>query len=579
MANAESKKLAVDVIARVDKLEKAMAKAAQATSKGMAKVKRDTKSAQAAVENSFAGISRSAATTAKALGAAFVGSAAFKAFNTAAQQFTTLQNALKVTGLEGENLTKTFGALFQIAQKNGTAIEPLITMYARASQSAKELNLSQQDLLKFAGGVSTALAAAGTDSAAAAGGLLQLSQALASGKVRAQEFNSVNEQVPTIMQAAAAGLKEAGGSVGKLRELVNDGKVSSEAFVRAFLAGMPLIEAQAAKADGTIGQATTRIGNAFIALVGHIDKTTGASGNAVRGLNAIADVMDKLSGYFDAASQKLETLQRWLNSVGNSPVWKTLATFMGADFSPEEMARHGLSPVNEPGKPKRIMITGGTPAAPPVKPVSLADFKLPGDKDGAGANADAFKRSSDMIAKRIEMLKVEAATTGMSAAAQDRARVVVELETAARKANEQAGLKNTEVTEKQRQAIEKLADGYFKARGELERLNSPLASFARESANVGQQLENLAVSSLDRIADDFGDIVAGTKSVEDAFKSMAQSIIAELAKIAIKQAVLGPLAAMMGGGGGGGLSLPKLLGFNDGGMTGPSSFTVVGVLS
>src|SRR5690606_35882412 len=116
-----------------------------------------------------------------------------------------------------------------------------------------------------------------------------------------------------------------------------------------------------------------------------------------------------------------------------------------------------------------------------------------------------------------------------------------------------------------------LADGYAKARGELERLNSPLNSFARESANVSLQLEHLAVNSLDRIADDFGDIVAGTKSVEDAFKSMAQSIIAELAKIAIKKAILGPLASRMGGGGmGGGGPLNLLPGiYADGGYTGP----------
>lgn len=552
MANTESKKLAVDVIARVDKLEKAMAKAASATSKGMSKVKRDTKSAQDAVERSFAGISRSAATTAKAMGAAFVGSAAFRAFNTAAQQFTALQNALKVTGLEGDKLDKTFGSLFQIAQKNGTAISPLVTLYSRAAQAQNELKASSAELLKFTDGISLALRVAGTDSTQAAGALLQLSQAIGSGVVRAEEFNSVNEGARPILQAVAAGLKEAGGSVSTLKNLVNEGKVSSEAFFRAFLAGMPTLEAQAAKADGTIGQASERISNAFIALVGHLDKTTGASGNAAKGLNAIADVMEKLGGYFDAAAGKLETLQKWLNSVGNNPFWKTLAQFMGADFSPEEMARHGLSPVNQQGGPKRVIVNGGTPAAPPVKPVSLADYKPPGQKDGAAARRDPFERSTDQIAKRIELMKVEAATIDMTAAAQDRARVVVELETAAKRANEAAGLKNTEVTAEQRKAIEALADGCAKARGELERLNSPLNSFARESANVSLQLEHLAVNSLDRIADDFGDIVAGTKSVEDAFRSMAQSIISELAKIAIKQAVLGPLASLMGGGGGGG---------------------------
>lgn len=508
------------------------------------------------------------------LGLGIGGAASFKAVSTAAQQFTGLQNALKVTGLEGDELNKTFSALFQIAQKNGTAIEPLTTLYSRASQAQKELNASSADLLKFTDGISIALRVAGTDSTQAAGALLQLSQAIGSGVVRAEEFNSVNEGARPILQAVAAGLKEAGGSVSTLKNLVNEGKVSSEAFFRAFLAGMPQLEAQAAKADGTIGQANERISNAFIALVGHLDKTTGASSNAAKGLNAIADVVEKLGGYFDAASGKLETLQKWLSSVGSNPAWNTLSKFFGADFSPAEMAKYGLTPVGgagQSGKPTRVVITGGTTEKPPIKPVSLADFKTPG-KTGAGSAAsrrDPFERSNDQIAKRIELMKVEAATINETAAAQERARVVVELETAAKQANERAGLKNTEVTEAQRAKINELADAYTKARGQLEQLNGPLATFARESANIGQQLEYVAVQSLDRMSDELADVITGTRSVADAFKTMSNMIIHELARIAIKKAILGPLAnAISGGIGGSGGGLSKLFGFDEGGFTG-----------
>lgn len=589
MAEDAGERLVVMLEARISEFEKRMAKAEQTgtrtyrqltagSSRATRQMEQDMLRSTTAINRSLAQTSTQIGSFAKAFAVGLVGSAAFRSVSQASQQFTALQNALKVTGLEGDALNSTFSALFQIAQKNGTAIAPLVTLYSRAAQAQSELKASSAELLQFTDGISLALRVAGTDSTQAAGALLQLSQAIGSGVVRAEEFNSVNEGARPILQAVAAGLKEAGGSVSTLKNLVNEGKVSSEAFFRAFLAGMPMLEAQAAKADGTIGQASERISNAFVALVGHLDKTTGASGNAAKGLNAVADVIETLGGYFDAAVGKLEELQKWLNSVGNNPVWKTLAQFMGADFSPEEMARHGLSPVDKQGKPKRIIINGGTSATPPIKPVSLADFKVPGAKDGAAARRDPFERSTDQIAKRIELMKVEAATIDMTAAAQDRARVVVELETAARRANEAAGKKNTEVTADQRQKIEALADAYAKARGELERLNSPLATFARESANVGQQLEHLAADSLDRIADDFGEIVTGTKTVENAFRSMAQSIIAELAKIAIKQAVLGPLASLMGGGSGGNLlsnlfSLPK---FAEGTNYAPGGMAIVG---
>lgn len=587
MAEETGERLVVMLEARISEFEKRMAKAERTGTRTYRQLtagsSRATKTMEQDMLRSTTAINRSLAQTsveigsfAKAFAVAVAGSAAFRSVSKAAQEFTALQNALKVTGLEGAELDKVFSSLFQLAQKNGTAIEPLVTLYSRAAQAQKELKASSADLMKFTDGVSIALKVAGTNSTEAAGALLQLSQAIGSGVVRAEEFNSVNEGARPILQAVAAGLKEAGGSVSALKNLVNEGKVSSEAFFRAFLAGMPQIEAQAAKADGTIGQASARIGNAFIALVGHLDKTTGASGNAAKGLTAVAGVVEKLGGYFDAASGKLETLQKWLTSVGNNSAWTTIAKFFGADFSPEEMAKYGLTPVGATPATSAAN-TAATALKPPVNPVSLADFKVPGKKDGAAATRDPFERSNDQIAKRIELMKVEAATIDQTAAAQDRARVVVELETAAKQANERAGKKNTEVTAEQRAKIEALADAYAKARGELERLNSPLASFARESADVGRQLERLAVGSLDRIADDFGEIVTGTKTVEEAFKSMARSILAELAKIAVKQAVLGPLANLMGGGGSGGGILSTLIPkFANGTDNAPGGLAIVG---
>lgn len=201
------------------------------------------------------------------------------------------------------------------------------------------------------------------------------------------------------------------------------------------------------------------------------------------------------------------------------------------------------------------------------KKVKLSDYPTTGDKDKA-AQRDTFERALAMTQRQIDLMGVEARTIDMTAEARARARMVVELETAAREANRRAGKSNIEVTDEQRQKIELLADAYGKARGQLEALNGPLATFARESQNVGFQLESLAANSLDRIASDFGDIVAGTKTVEDAFRSMAQSIISELTKIMIKKAIFSLLGGLFGGGGGG-IGMPlNLLPFDGGGFTG-----------
>lgn len=553
-------RMVVSLEANIKKYENSLAKAMNQTNSQARGIESRFKKMNKNLEKSFdfSGFAMRGLAT---LGVGLSASASLRAVSEAAQQFTALQNSLKVTGLEGAELEKTFGSLFQIAQKNGTAIEPLTTLYSRASQAQKELNASSGELLKFTDGVSTALRVAGTTSTQAAGALLQLSQAIGSGVVRAEEFNSVNEGARPILQAVAAGLQEAGGSVSKLKTLVTEGKVSSEAFFRAFLAGMPQLEAQAAKASGTIGQANERISNAFILLVGSLDKTIGASANAAQNLNALGAVVEKVPGYFEAAVGKLETFRAKLTELGNSSVWSKIATFMGADLSEEGLKKAGITPVSrDTGPGGRIAegardTLGQAPAAPAVKPVSLNDFKVPGAKDGA--SADAFARSTAQIEKRIALLNSEAATISLGEAARMRARAVIELETAARKKNADAGLGQNVITAAQRAEIDRLADSYAAATQRLEDMNTPLMQLARSSADVSKQLNEAAASSLNSLTDSLADVVTGTQTVQEAFSKMATAIINDLARIAIRQAITGPLASALGGlfGGGAGGSI------------------------
>lgn len=545
-------RLVVSLEANIKKYESSLAKAMSGTNTQASKIETRFKQMNKNLEKSF-DFSGVAARGLATLGVGLSAAGSLRAVSAAAQEFTALQNALKVTGLEGAALEKVFSSLFQIAQRNGTEIAPLTTLYSRASQAQKELNASSADLLKFTDGISVALRVAGSTSTQAAGALLQLSQAIGGGVVRAEEFNSVNEGARPILQAVAAGLEEAGGSVAKLKTLVTEGKVSSEAFFRAFLAGMPQLEAQVARADATVGQATARIGNAFILLVGHLDKTTGASKNAAGNLSALGGVLENLPGYFDAASKKLETFQSFLTQLGNSPVWVKIGKFLGADFSAAGIRAAGLEPANAASNagPGGRTAEGArdplgqalAPAA--IKPVSLKDFKVPGAKDGAETNA--FERSSAMIEKRIALLNSETTTIGLGAAARERARVVIELETAARKANEAAGLTNTAVTEAQRAKINELADGYARATTALENMNTPLMQLGRSSADVSKQLNELAAGSLNSLTDELADVVTGTQTVQEAFTKMATAIINDLARIAIRQSITGPIASALGG--------------------------------
>ncbi|MEV5031646.1 tape measure protein [Sphingobium sp. LMC3-1-1.1] len=267
-----------------------------------ADLKRATKTFETATNSQrdqMARLERQIAASSSAIGSQLRSLAGIFASAFSAQQvqqladgYTRFTNQLKVAGLEGAKLGQTQEQLFGIAQKYGVELESLGTLYSRSSQVAKELGANQADLIKFSDGVSAALKIQGTSATEAQGALLQLSQLLASGTVRAEEFNSVNEGALPILKAVAQNLDAAGGSVGKLKALVNDGKVSSQQFFRAFLDGASELEATAEKTTLTIGNSFTVLNNALGKFVGETDQSLSATQRISAAIIALSENLD-----------------------------------------------------------------------------------------------------------------------------------------------------------------------------------------------------------------------------------------------------------------------------------------------
>lgn len=209
-----------------------------------------------------------------------------------ADAWTSAKNSLAVAGVVGRNQADVLDQLYNSAQANAAPIGALADLFGKAAQASDNLGASQSDLLKFSDGVATSLRVAGTSAGAASGALTQLGQLLGQARVQAEEFNSINEGARPILMAVAAGMDEAGGSVSKLKALVNDGKVSGQQFFQAFLRGLPQIEAMAANATQTIEQGVTKVNNAFTKYIGETDASLGASQRLVLGLNSLADNFD-----------------------------------------------------------------------------------------------------------------------------------------------------------------------------------------------------------------------------------------------------------------------------------------------
>lgn len=170
------------------------------------------------------------------------------------------------------------------------------------------------------------------------------------------------------------------------------------------------------------------------------------------------------------------------------------------------------------------------------------------------ASQDEFQKALEAARKQTELSRIEASTIDLNTAARERAKLQIELETAAKQANTAAGFQNNAVTAAQSAEIEKVLVSYEAARLKLEQLNGALPTFAREAADANKQMQDATVSGLRGFEDGLIGVIQGTQTAQEAFHNMANAIIADLIRIAIRQAITGKIASGLGslfGGGGG----------------------------
>jgi len=103
-------------------------------------------------------------------------------------------------------------------------------VYARL----RPLGTSLEDIQTVYKGFNATALASGTSAAAASGAFLQLSQALGSGRLQGDEFRSIAEQVPGILRLVA---DEMGVTVGELKKLGSDGKITSDILINSLAKG------------------------------------------------------------------------------------------------------------------------------------------------------------------------------------------------------------------------------------------------------------------------------------------------------------------------------------------------------
>ncbi|MGV2868857.1 tape measure protein [Acinetobacter baumannii] len=200
--------------------------------------------------------------------------------------YTGLQNRLKLVTKNQTELNKATEDTFNIAQKTYSAWDSVLQVYQRFSDNAKTLNLTMDDTARLTETVSKAVAISGASASAADAALVQFGQALASGTLRGEELNSVMEQTPALAKAIAQGM---GITVGELRSVAAEGKITSQEIVKALKNVQNDVDTLFAKTDVTIGQSLTLLNNQITKFVGEAGKGSGAAQTLAGGIQLLGN--------------------------------------------------------------------------------------------------------------------------------------------------------------------------------------------------------------------------------------------------------------------------------------------------
>jgi tape measure domain-containing protein len=260
-----------------------------------------------AAGTSLAGVMGRAGALGIALGA---GQAAFEALVATIQQtYEAIPKAgdeikmitarlVNVTG-STEAAAAAYGKLAATARATGAPLTDTVDTFQRLSLAAKDLGGTTDQVTALVAGLQKFGIVSGASPQALGAAVQQMGQALASGRLQGDELRSILENMPEL---AAALARELGVSIGALRQMGSDGKLTSEVVFPALLRAVEGIDAKFQTMPLTMERAMNSAGTATTQLLGHVDTLLGLSTAIANRWQDIGNLMDRARRLFGGAT-------------------------------------------------------------------------------------------------------------------------------------------------------------------------------------------------------------------------------------------------------------------------------------
>lgn len=193
-----------------------------------------------------------------------------------ADAWTTLNNKLANAIRPSEQLVDVTERVFNITQQTRASLDATATLYARLERGTRQYNTSAEDLAKLTTIINQGFVVSGATAQEAENAIIQLSQGIASGVLRGEEFNSVAEQGSRLMVALADSM---GVGIGELRQMAAAGKLTTDVVVKGLLSQGVTIGNEFANTTTTISQALQVASNNITKFFG--ENSTVKTGTAI----------------------------------------------------------------------------------------------------------------------------------------------------------------------------------------------------------------------------------------------------------------------------------------------------------
>lgn len=347
-----------------------------------------------------------------------------KAFLVAADNMSQLNARIERLTGSAAAATQTMQSLMRISSATGGSLQDTAKLWETLSTALRDTGATNGQIIQLTETLQKIGRIGGSSSEEMANALRQFGQSISSGTVRAEEFNSILEQMPELARQIAAGM---GVSIGELRQFMLDGKLTAEDALNAIQKQTGSVNAEFEKLPRTLSQANTALTNSFLSMIDSVNQATGASSGLVAIIDSMSAALDRLIGKAASADAQISDLNSTAEMfTRRARTW----SWLGLDgWEAQNKALAGLSNKAALLVGDLAAVSKASQTAANSKPIEIKTTatgkKAKGGKSAAQKEAEQYAKSQESVNQKLDELKQKSELSAGSVGELSRAQAVL----------------------------------------------------------------------------------------------------------------------------------------------------------